>query len=104
MPSAEGKGFNIKKAQLRGVESFGMLCAEKELGLSDADKGLMELASDAPVGTDLRDYLELDDTIIEVDLTPNRADCLSVAGIARDVAVLYKTEVTKPVINCCRTN
>ena len=99
LPSADGKGFNIKKAKLRGVESFGMLCAEKELDLSDADEGLMELAADAPVGTDLRDYLELDDTIIEVDLTPNRADCLSIAGIARDAGVLYKTEVTKPAIN-----
>ena len=81
LPSEDAKGFNIKKAKLRGVESFGMLCAEKELDLSDADEGLMELAADAPVGTDLRDYLELDDTIIEVDLTPNRADCLSIAGI-----------------------
>lgn len=94
-----GKGFEIKKAKLRGVESIGMLCAEKELGLSEANEGLMELSADAPVGTDLRDYLDLNDTIIDVDLTPNRADCLSIAGIARDVGVLYKAEVTEPEIN-----
>ncbi len=93
--SSAGKGgFKIKKAKLRGVESFGMLCAEKELGLSDANEGLMELAEDAPTGANLRDYLGLDDTIIEIDLTPNRADCLSVAGVARDAGVLYKTDVT----------
>ncbi|MFA7554002.1 MAG: phenylalanine--tRNA ligase subunit beta [Spongiibacteraceae bacterium] len=98
LPSDDAKGFKIKKAKLRGVESFGMLCAEQELQLSDASEGLMELPADAPVGSDLRDYLGLDDTIIEVDLTPNRADCLSVAGLARDTAVLYKTAVTEPVI------
>jgi phenylalanyl-tRNA synthetase beta chain len=98
LPSDEPKGFKIQKAKLRGVESFGMLCAEKELGLSDANQGLMELAADAPVGTDLREYLGLDDTIIEVDLTPNRADCLSIAGLARDAAVLYRTGVTEPAI------
>lgn len=80
--------FKIKKAKLRGLESQGMLCAEQELGLSDESDGLMELAADAPVGTDIRDYLQLDDTIIEVDLTPNRADCLSVRGIAREVGLL----------------
>jgi phenylalanyl-tRNA synthetase beta chain len=80
--------FEIKKAKLRGVESQGMLCAEQELGLSDASDGLMELAADAPVGTDIREYLQLDDKIIEVDLTPNRADCLSVMGIAREVGLL----------------
>ena len=80
--------FKIKAAKLRGVESQGMLCAEQELGLSDASDGLMELASDAPVGTDLRDYLQLDDSVIEIGLTPNRADCLGVAGIAREVGLL----------------
>jgi phenylalanyl-tRNA synthetase beta chain len=98
LPSDEPKGFKIKKAKLRGVESFGMLCAEKELGLSDANEGLMELAADAPVGLDIREYLDLNDTVIEVDLTPNRADCLSIAGIARDTAVLYKSEVAEPEI------
>jgi phenylalanyl-tRNA synthetase beta chain len=98
LPSDTPKGFKIKKAKLRGVESFGMLCAEQELGMAEASDGLMELAADAPVGTDIREYLALNDTIIEVDLTPNRADCLSVAGIARDIGVLYKETVTAPTI------
>ena len=97
-PGADGKAFKIKKAKLRGVESFGMLCAEQELGLSDQSDGLMELSADAPVGTDIRDYLDLNDSIIDVDLTPNRADCLSVAGIARDTGVLNKVDLTPVVI------
>ncbi len=84
--------FKIKKSKLRGVESYGMLCSEKELGLAAEANGLMELAADAPVGVDIRDYLSLNDNIIEVDLTPNRADCLSVEGIAREVAVLNKMD------------
>jgi len=80
--------FEIKEAKLRGMESQGMLCAEKELGLSDNFDGLMELSANAPVGEDIRDYLQLNDKIIEVDLTPNRADCLSVMGIAREVGLL----------------
>jgi phenylalanyl-tRNA synthetase beta chain len=80
--------FKIKKAKLRGVESEGMLCAEAELDLSEASDGLMELAADAPVGADLRDYLELDDKVLEIGLTPNRADCLGVRGIAREVGLL----------------
>ena len=82
--------FKIKKSKLRGVESFGMLCSEKELGLAVDAHGLMELAADAPIGVDIRDYLALNDNLIEVDLTPNRADCLSVEGIARELAVLNK--------------
>ncbi len=85
--------FKIKKSKLRGVESFGMLCSEKEMGLAEQADGLMELPDDAPIGTDIRDYLQLNDTIIEVDLTPNRADCLSVAGVAREVATLYSNEI-----------
>jgi phenylalanyl-tRNA synthetase beta chain len=88
--------FKIKKAKLRGVESQGMLCAEAELGMGEGSDGLMELAADAPVGADLREYLGLDDKVIEVDLTPNRADCLGLRGIAREVGLLTKTEV-KPV-------
>jgi len=80
--------FKIKKSKLRGVESFGMLCSEKELGMAAESQGLMELPPDAPVGANIRDYLALDDSIIEVDLTPNRADCLSVEGLAREVAAL----------------
>ena len=86
--------FKIKKAKLRGVESQGMLCAGEELGLSEDSDGLLELAADAPVGMDLREYLQLNDKIIEVDLTPNRADCLGIAGIAREVGVLNDLAVT----------
>ena len=85
--------FKIKKAKLRGVESFGMLCAQTELTLGDDDAGLWELPSDAPVGVDLIEYLELDDNIIEVDLTPNRGDCLSIRGLAREVGVLNQAPV-----------
>jgi len=81
-------GMKIARSSLRGVESFGMLCSAKELGLEDSQGGLLALPSDAPVGVDLREYLQLDDVSIEVDLTPNRADCLSVEGIAREVALL----------------
>lgn len=88
--------FKIKKARLRGQESFGMLCSETELGLSDADEGLMELPGDAPVGQSLADYLGLNDTAIDVDLTPNRADCLSIRGLAREVGVLNTLEVREP--------
>ncbi len=88
--------FKIKKAKLRGVESQGMLCAESELGLSDDAAGLMELREDAPVGQNLRDYLQLEDQCIEVDLTPNRGDCLSIAGLAREVGVLNKAPVQGP--------
>ncbi|MEP1470534.1 MAG: phenylalanine--tRNA ligase subunit beta [Halieaceae bacterium] len=86
--------FKIKAAKLRGVESQGMLCAEQELGLSDESDGLMELSGDAPVGADLRDYLQLDDSVIEIGLTPNRADCLGVAGVAREVGLLNNLPVT----------
>ena len=87
--------FKIKKAKLRGVESFGMLCAQTELQLGDDDDGLWELPLDATVGSDLIDYLELNDNIIEVDLTPNRGDCLSIRGLAREVGVLNKAAVTE---------
>src|SRR5690554_3381760 len=75
-----------------------MLCAETELQIGEDSSGLMELAADAPVGADLREYLNLDDQVIEVDLTPNRADCLGMAGLAREVAVLNKLSVNAPVI------
>ncbi|UOA07261.1 phenylalanine--tRNA ligase subunit beta [Methylobacter sp. S3L5C] len=91
--------FKIKRSKLRGEESFGMLCSEKELGLATDANGLMELADDAPVGVDIRDYLSLDDNIIEVDLTPNRADCLCVEGLAREVAVLNKMDWTTTQID-----
>jgi phenylalanyl-tRNA synthetase beta chain len=91
--------FKIKKAKLRGVESFGMLCAEAELGLAESSDGLMELASAAPVGADVYSYLKLDDQTIEVDLTPNRSDCLSIAGLAREVGVLNKAKVSVPDVH-----
>ncbi|VAW66757.1 Phenylalanyl-tRNA synthetase beta chain, partial [hydrothermal vent metagenome] len=90
--------FKIKKSKLRGVESFGMLCSEKEMGLAEQADGLMELSDDAPIGTDIREYMQLNDTVIEVDLTPNRSDCLSVAGVAREVATLYQCELTPVAI------
>ncbi|WAE60231.1 phenylalanine--tRNA ligase subunit beta [Stutzerimonas sp. R40042] len=88
--------FKIKKAKLRGVESNGMLCSETELQIGSDDSGLMELAAGAPVGTDLREYLGLDDVSIEIGLTPNRGDCLSLAGLAREVGAIYGAEV-RPV-------
>jgi phenylalanyl-tRNA synthetase beta chain len=90
--------FTIKKAKLRGVESNGMLCSQSELNVGEGNDGLMELPADAPVGQDFRVYLELDDASIEVDLTPNRGDCLSVAGLAREVGALYDAVVTRPAI------
>jgi phenylalanyl-tRNA synthetase beta chain len=83
--------FKIKKAKLRGVQSTGMLCAATELGLAEQSDGLMILPVDATVGEDIRNYMQLEDTIFEVDLTPNRADCLSVLGVAREVALLHDT-------------
>ncbi|MGH8553087.1 MAG: phenylalanine--tRNA ligase subunit beta, partial [Methylococcales bacterium] len=91
--------LTIKQAKLRGVLSSGMLCSEKELGLSESASGLMALPEDAPLGADIRDYLQLDDRIIEVDLTPNRADCLSIEGIAREVAVLNRIDWSQPAIH-----
>ncbi|HSX70632.1 MAG TPA: phenylalanine--tRNA ligase subunit beta, partial [Pseudomonas sp.] len=86
--------FKIKQAKLRGVESQGMLCSASELQISDDNNGLMELAADAPVGQSLRDYLGLDDASIEIGLTPNRGDCLSLAGLAREVGAIYGAPVT----------
>ena len=90
--------FKIKQAKLRGEPSFGMLCSAKELGLAESSEGLLELAADAPVGQDIREYLDLDDQSIEVDLTPNRSDCLGVAGIAREVGVISQTDVMAPAM------
>lgn len=87
--------FKIKKAKLRGVPSSGMLCSAKELGLAESAEGLLELADEAPVGRDFRAYLELDDVSIDIDLTPNRSDCLGVAGVAREVGVLTSTDLSQ---------
>lgn len=89
-------GFEIKAAKLRGVESFGMLCSARELGLSEDHSGLLELASDAPVGAEVRSLLGLDDKSFTVKLTPNRADCLSIAGIARELAALTGAPLKLP--------
>lgn len=88
----------IGKAKLRGIESFGMLCSARELGLGEGGEGLLSLPADAPVGTDLRVYLGLDDVSIELGLTPNRGDCLGIAGIARETGVLCRSEVHGPEI------
>ena len=90
--------FKIKKAKLRGVESNGMLCSAAELQISEENDGLLELAADAPVGEDVRTYLQLNDVSIEVDLTPNRGDCLSLAGLAREVGALYAAPVSRPQV------
>ena len=90
--------FKIKKAKLRGVESNGMLCSQAELQVGEGNDGLMELPADAPVGEDIRVYLYLEDASIEVDLTPNRGDCLSLAGLAREVGALYAAPVARPSV------
>ena len=82
--------FKIKPSQLRGVDSFGMLCSARELGLSEDHSGLMVLDAKFNVGDDFRVAFDLDDTLIEVDLTPNRGDCLSMLGVAREVAAITK--------------
>ena len=87
--------FKIKKAKLRGVESRGMICSAAELGLAEYSDGIMPLPADAPVGEDFRHYLDLDDSLIDLDLTPDRGDCLSIRGIAREVGVLFDAPVTQ---------
>jgi len=87
-PGADGKPFEIKEGDLRGVVSQGMLCSARELKLSEEQAGLMDLPSDAPIGNSVRDYLDLDDLIFTLKLTPNKADCLSVLGVAREVSAL----------------
>ncbi|WP_119352480.1 phenylalanine--tRNA ligase subunit beta [Azohydromonas sediminis] len=100
LPPAEegGAPFEIKVGKLRGVESFGMLCSARELKLSDDHGGLLELASDAPAGADLRAALNLDDTLFTLKLTPNLAHCLSVYGIAREVSALTGAPLKTPAI------
>ncbi len=93
----DAKPLKIKKGKLRGVESFGMLCSEAELGMADKASGLLELPADAPVGLAVQDYLQLADNVIEIDLTPNRGDCLCMQGVAREIAVANK--VAPPVLD-----
>ncbi|PCJ28469.1 MAG: phenylalanine--tRNA ligase subunit beta [SAR86 cluster bacterium] len=99
--NGEDKPFKIKKAKIRGIESNGMLCSGEELGLSENSDGLFELAQDAPVGADIRDYLNLEDTSIELDLTPNRGDCLGMIGLAREIGVISRENVNYPEQQDC---
>ncbi len=92
-------GHAIAAAKLRGVESFGMLCSAKELGLTETSEGIVELPADAPVGQDLRAYMQLDDELLELNVTPNRGDAMSVLGIAREVGALARTAVRIPAAN-----
>lgn len=99
---AELPGISIKAAKVRGVESFGMMCSAKELGLAVEANGLLELPNDAPVGQDIRQYLDLNDQLLTLKLTPNRADCLSILGIARDVAAITGAPVILPAANAAK--
>jgi phenylalanyl-tRNA synthetase beta chain len=85
--------FKIKKAKLRGVHSFGMLCSAKELSLSEESDGIIELADDAVIGQEIIDHLSIRDTAIDIDLTPNRGDCLGIKGVATEVGVLTQSSV-----------
>lgn len=95
---AELPDISIKAAKVRGIESFGMMCSAKELGLAAEATGLLELPNDAPTGQDIRQYLDLNDHALTLKLTPNRADCLSILGIARDVAAITGAPVTLPAL------
>ena len=95
-PGEDGKPFLIKVGKLRGVESQGMLCSARELKLSEDHGGLMELAADAPLGQNIREHLALDDTLFTLKLTPNLAHCLSVYGVAREVAALTGAPLLQP--------
>ncbi|TAH11705.1 MAG: phenylalanine--tRNA ligase subunit beta [Curvibacter sp.] len=104
-PGEDGKLFLIKLGMLRGVESQGMLCSARELKLSQDHGGLLELPSDAPLGQDIRQYLDLDDTLFTLKLTPNLAHCLSVYGVAREVAALTGAPlITAPIPSVDVTN
>ena len=101
LPPAEagGKPFMIKVGKLRGVESQGMLCSGREIGLGDDHEGILELPADAPVGKDIREYLDLDDQIFVIKLTPNKADCLSLIGMAREVSAITGAALCAPKWN-----
>lgn len=90
--------FKIKKGKLRGVESQGMLCGASEIDLEDKIHGLLELPADAPVGVNIREYLKLDDNVIDISITPNRGDCFSIRGIAREIAVINQLQINEPDI------
>lgn len=92
-------GLKIKKAKLRGIESFGMICSESELGMAEDSDGISELDVDAPIGKNIREYLGLDDNIIGLDITPNRGDCFSILGVAREVSANYGLPFKMPSIS-----
>ncbi|HBX99308.1 MAG TPA: phenylalanine--tRNA ligase subunit beta, partial [Gammaproteobacteria bacterium] len=96
--TGEDKPFQIKSAKLRGIESKGMICSSEELGLEEKSEGIMVLPNEAPLGVDVRNYLQLNDTSIELTLTPNRGDCLGILGLAREVGVISGHPVTEPEI------
>src|SRR6188768_3358385 len=95
-PGEDGQPFAIRVGQLRGVESQGMLCSARELKLSEDHGGLLELPEDAPLGQDFRDFYQLDDLRFTIKLTPNKADCLSVLGVAREVSALAGVPLREP--------
>ena len=99
---AHVNGITIKKAKLRGVESNGMLCSYKELGMAEESDGIIELPADAPLGMDIREYFKLNDKIIDVDLTSNRPDCLGICGIAREVSVLLGKSFVYPQVEAVK--
>ncbi len=103
-PGEDGKPFEIKIGKLRGVESQGMLCSARELKLSDDHGGLLELPADAPVGQNFRDYYQLNDLRFTIKLTPNKADCLSVLGVAREVSALTGAELKPPAFRPVEVN
>ncbi len=98
LPGAKLLGLDVNPAKVRGVDSYGMLCSAKELGLEDSTPGLMELKPDAPIGLGLREYLDLADHVFTLKLTPNRSDCLSVLGVAREVAAITGVAFKPPKI------
>ncbi|MGP9689961.1 phenylalanine--tRNA ligase subunit beta [Psychrobacter sp. AOP22-C1-C5] len=98
LPSDDKAGFKIKKSKLRGIASNGMLCGASEIDLVDEIDGLLELPGDAPIGTDIRDYLGLDNQILDISITPNRGDCFSVRGIAREISVINDLPMQMPKI------
>ena len=98
LPSDNGAGFEIKNGNLRGVDSNGMLCGASEIDLTDSIDGLLELPADAPIGMDIREYLGLDNQILDISITPNRGDCFSVRGIAREISVINDLPMQHPEI------
>ena len=98
-PGEDGKPFEIRVGKLRGVESQGMLCSARELRLSEENAGLLELSDTATVGQNFRDFYQLDDLKFTIKLTPNRADCLSVMGVAREVSALTSAPLTAPIFS-----